>query len=134
MDYLPYTYYCVCSGKSTHIEKDKYMQPSPLPSPKSPDEPPPDPKANINPAAFQWTRLANAWMRDDSKPHRIFLLEHASHPEEQLLRSEVLTILGMIRERLAGHTLRDHKIAPVRLDSSLPVTLLFSWIYIYINV
>lgn len=125
MDYLPYTYYCVCSGKSTHIEKDKYMQPSPLPKPESPDEPPPDPKANINPAAFQWTRLANAWMRDDSKPHRIFLLEHASHPEEQLLRSEVLTILGMIRERLAGHTLRDHKIAPVRLDSSLPVTSLF---------
>lgn len=95
------------------------MQPTPLPKPKSRDEPPPDPRANINLAAFEWTRLAEAWMRDDSKPHRMFLLEHASRPEEELLRSEVLTILGMIRERLAGHTLREHKIAPVRFYTCL---------------
>lgn len=50
------------------------MQPTPLTKPKSQDEPPPDPRANINRAAFEWTRLAEAWMRDDSNPHRIFLL------------------------------------------------------------
>lgn len=67
-------------------------------------------------------------MRDDSKPHRVFLLEHASHPEKELLRSEVLTVLGMMRERLAGHTLRENKIAP----AGLFYFLLCIGIYIYI--
>ncbi|KAL4807902.1 hypothetical protein BDV18DRAFT_159110 [Aspergillus unguis] len=89
------------------IQHNKYMQPSPPSS------------SHTGTAAFSKTRFGDSWLRDDATPHITCILEHGIPPEEHLLRSEVLTILGLIRSRLAGYTLQENKIIPVNVISCM---------------
>ncbi|KAL4921313.1 hypothetical protein BDW62DRAFT_219470 [Aspergillus aurantiobrunneus] len=86
---------------------EKYMQPSDQTA------------ANDRITGFWKSRTGHSWLRDDSKPHISFIIENANPPNEQLLRAEVLTILGLIRSRLAAHTLREHRIIPVHVVSCM---------------
>ncbi|KAJ0425050.1 hypothetical protein BJY00DRAFT_308935 [Aspergillus carlsbadensis] len=64
-------------------------------------------------------RFGDDWVRDDSHPHRTVILEHSVPPYEGLLRSEVLTIIGLMRERLSAQTLTEHMIAPIQIISCM---------------
>ncbi|KAL5341023.1 hypothetical protein BJX70DRAFT_396082 [Aspergillus crustosus] len=71
------------------------------------------------PATAWTTKIAASWIRDDARPHLSCVLENASPPQDDLLRSEVLTILGLMRESLSRHSLQDHKVIPVSAISCM---------------
>ncbi|KAL2870545.1 uncharacterized protein BJX67DRAFT_370071 [Aspergillus lucknowensis] len=64
-------------------------------------------------------RFADTWHRDDARPHRTVILEHSVLGSEGLQRSEVLVIIGLMRERLAGYTLLENKVIPVQIISCM---------------
>ncbi|KAL3441884.1 hypothetical protein BJX65DRAFT_313422 [Aspergillus insuetus] len=73
-----------------------------------------------NKSPIPWdVRYGDNWVRDDSHPHRTVILEHSVPPYEGLLRSEVLTIIGLMRERLSAQTLMEHKVAPIQIISCM---------------
>jgi hypothetical protein len=83
-----------------------------------------DPNTPESESPTPWdVRFGDNWVRDDSHPHRTVILEHSVPPHEGLLRSEVLTIIGLMRERLSAQTLMEHKLAPVRPYPLLPLPL-----------
>lgn len=77
-----------------------------------------EPQEHERVAGYRSSRFGYSWLRDDARPHITCILEHAVPPEESLLRNEVLTILGLMRGRLAGHTLKQHQIIPVCQESN----------------
>ncbi|KAL2839351.1 hypothetical protein BJY01DRAFT_250531 [Aspergillus pseudoustus] len=87
---------------SPKIEGTKYMRPSGADGPEGTSPTP-------------WNaQYSDGWLRDDSNPHQTVMVVHTSPPHDDLLRAEVLTIIGLMRERLATQTLIEHKIIPVR--------------------
>ncbi|KAL3460932.1 hypothetical protein BJX64DRAFT_289869 [Aspergillus heterothallicus] len=87
------------------VRGSKYMSPT---DPDNPD--------NISPTPWG-VQYGDSFLRDDSRPHRTVILEHAAPFSEDLHRSEVLTIIGLMRERLAGQTLQQHKFIPIQIIS-----------------
>ncbi|KAL4925952.1 uncharacterized protein BDV17DRAFT_293933 [Aspergillus undulatus] len=63
--------------------------------------------------------FGDTWMRNDAKPHLSFIMEHDVPASEDLLATEVMTILGMIHGGLSAFTLEEHKIVPVNVISCL---------------
>ncbi|KAL3483186.1 hypothetical protein BJX62DRAFT_245125 [Aspergillus germanicus] len=81
---------------------------------------PTGPKNSESKSPIPWdVRYGDNWVRDDNHPHRTVILEHSVPPYEGLLRSEVLTIIGLMRERLSAQTLMDHKVAPIQIISCM---------------
>ncbi|KAL4941983.1 hypothetical protein BDV06DRAFT_222607 [Aspergillus oleicola] len=90
------------------IEDNKYIQPTLSGN------------ADAHTSVPEWSSaLGGAWMRDDSKPHLTFIMQHDMPPSEELLSTEVMTMLGMIRGRLARHTLQEHNVVPVTAVSCM---------------
>ncbi|CEL10057.1 hypothetical protein ASPCAL13184 [Aspergillus calidoustus] len=89
------------------VQGRKYMRPS---GPNTPE----------SESVTLWdVRFGDNWVRDDSHPHRTVILEHSVPPHKGLLRSEVLTIIGLMRERLSAQTLMEHKVAPIQIISCM---------------
>ncbi|KAL4883181.1 hypothetical protein BJY04DRAFT_216481 [Aspergillus karnatakaensis] len=80
---------------------------------------PSTPDNDARPAAPWNTRIAASWIRDDAHPHLTCILENASPPHDDLLRSEVLTILGLMRESLSRYSLQKHRIVPITAISCM---------------
>jgi hypothetical protein len=57
--------------------------------------------------------------RHDGNPHIQVITVHYERPVEELLRTEILTLSGIIITRLGALSLTDHRVMPVRNTSAV---------------
>lgn len=64
-------------------------------------------------------RYGDIWIRHDGHPHTIVSVEKEILPyDERLLRSELLTILGIMITRLRLPSFREHTVVPVSFSNA----------------
>ncbi|RAH85516.1 hypothetical protein BO86DRAFT_159337 [Aspergillus japonicus CBS 114.51] len=64
-------------------------------------------------------KFEEAWCARKGNPHVSLIVTHKVAPEERLLRTEVLALVGIMRTRLSRAALKEHTIIPINMISCM---------------
>ncbi|RDW65687.1 uncharacterized protein DSM5745_09426 [Aspergillus mulundensis] len=70
--------------------------------------------SSVNPLKPASMEIGNAWHQGDANlPHAVFTMSHSGEPTAMLLRTEILTIIGVMLSRLISNRLRAYTTIPI---------------------
>ncbi|RAL16042.1 uncharacterized protein BO97DRAFT_403210 [Aspergillus homomorphus CBS 101889] len=78
-----------------------------------------DPDAGPVASSTQTFRFEEVWCARRGYSQIMLIVTHKIEPEEKLLRTEVLALVGIMRTRLSRATLKEHTIIPINMISCM---------------